>query len=239
MRRQSFAKPSAEAYIRTWNILKARNEVFSEYGMAEGPAIYYYSNSIISTKTFHEGKLHGPYINYSTNYNNVKEEEGFYKNEEKDSVVKFYYKTGVLKSKGFYENGYLYGDYEEWYENGNKKGKTTYIKGRLVGPSLEWYSNGNKKTEIFFKYGELDSIYKTYYINGQIEKQHSYKTGEYNGKCTSWYPNGVKKWKAITATVMKTDPIRNGMNPGKKNGKKIMWKEREMVHTLNGFLMGN
>lgn len=86
--------------------------------------------------------------------------------QKTDSLVTYYYPSGVKSSQGYLNNKKPNGYWKNWYENGNMK------------------SEGNRKNFV------LDSTWKFYDIEGKLTTSIEYKEGKKNGRKTLYDSEG-------------------------------------------------
>lgn len=108
---------------------------------------------------------------YAELYNKegVKQAEGIYLNQKKDSVWCLYDENGTLVSKDSYD------------------------KGQRDGKSYKYYPSGQVSQMMSWTQGKRDGVFKLYFENGNTKMQGMYKQGIIDGYLTFFYPSGRKK----------------------------------------------
>lgn len=128
---------------------------------------------------------------------------GYYVNQEKEGVWRFYDRTGVLSSKEEFVKGVKNGAYVVYNLDGGISRETEYVNGEETGIRKTYTRDGNLLTEGYVKDGQLDGLQKTYrngIINVEGTYKHAVKDGEwlfYNDKGEilkrEYYELGIKK----------------------------------------------
>jgi len=100
-----------------------------------------YDNKKLRVKrSYREGKLNGPSLNY---YDNGRiKKKGTYKDGEKDSPWVRYHKNGQLERKGTFKDGKRDGPWVYYHDKGQLRAKGTYKDGKRDGPWVEFHYNG-------------------------------------------------------------------------------------------------
>jgi antitoxin component YwqK of YwqJK toxin-antitoxin module len=113
-----------------------------------------------------EGRIHGPYISWTSN--------------------------GVKYNEMFYEHGMKEGAYVTYFEtNGNKRCEATYKHNKEHGRYAEYRQNGALSLECNYENGELQGHYVRYGISGLPWIITEYKEGRRHGPYTSYYESGA------------------------------------------------
>jgi antitoxin component YwqK of YwqJK toxin-antitoxin module len=128
---------------------------------------YDVDGKLISTLLYsNSGKRAAAYL-YKPN--GVKLASGVYTNQKRDSLWRFFDKTGGLFSERNYNNGIL------------------------EGPSIEYYSDGKVHFERNYKNDQIIGDYKEFYPNGQLRSKKTYQNGNPSGLVIIYHNNGVPK----------------------------------------------
>lgn len=153
----------------------------------------------------------------------IKQSEGKYYRQKRDSTWKFFDERAKLRSieeyladslhgekKVFYpsgqvlkverfDNGSPIGEFVEYYENGNFRTKGSYVNGEYEGDFTYYYSNGNKEAEGRFSNGLREGQWLYFMKDGPLQAQVLYKTGKVkkeviqNGEHVEYYESGIPK----------------------------------------------
>lgn len=145
--------------------------------------------------------------------NGVLKSVGYYNNNKKEGVWKFYNRDGKLYSSGTFINDKMNGIWNNYFNNGTISALENYENGRQEGESKYFHSNGTVKEignfkndlregvwKTFSENGKLSSSgkyvyngrvgeWKTYFENGKLATIENYSDGELNGDFKSYYQN--------------------------------------------------
>ena len=144
-----------------------------------------------------DGKKNGPFSSFTKS--GMAEEEGIYRNNEREGIWLFYRK-GQWQRKVPYRNGKQHGiavyfvDHKELYQwtwkddrsdgynvsyhdNGNLRYKGTYSEGKRIGVSTYFFESGGKQISSNYVDGTLDGSYEYYHENGQLRNNGQYQNG--------------------------------------------------------------
>lgn len=155
-------------------------------------------------------------ISFFTNAQDVKFEDGAYKE---------YYKNGKLKTEGFHRNNKRVGLWKRYYENAQLSSQLIYDnKGNRTGVSISYFEDGglkretkkagngvlftkefNKNGNLFCEYTQIviqdkkwirmHGFYKEYYENEMLKIECNYENSELNGIWNRFYASGEKEWE--------------------------------------------
>lgn len=143
-----------------------RYEGFFKDGKPSGILKRFYPDGTIQAKM--EFSDNGKKAQTTLYYNNgVKAAEGFYVNEKKDSVWKYYS-----------------------YYNKNLSAVDRFDNGKKNGVCEKYYSDGSLLEELMWKEGVKDGIWNQYFQNGRPKLTGAYKNDKRQGKFTFYYPDG-------------------------------------------------
>jgi len=179
-------------------------------GEPDGPAEYYYNNSLIGSGFFDDGKkvgtwkekifgiyyvakykngvLDGEYKGYADpNYKNLIT-DGYYKNGKKFGEWKYYHHNGNIEIiRSFDSDGKKNGKYIKYHNNGSIMEEGTYHNDKKVGEWKKYFDNGNIQEENYYdEDGDLHGICITYDIDGKILKKETYQYGNLKGEHMFW-----------------------------------------------------
>jgi antitoxin component YwqK of YwqJK toxin-antitoxin module len=132
----------------------------------------------------------GPHISYRSD--STKTCEGFYKDNRKNGVWRYYYEDGIsLREIKTLMNNSLDGIYKKYYRNGQLKEESTYSKGKRIGKCVIYYENGQLEYQAVYNDAHKEDGKVIYYFkNGQTEFIYEAKNGTPYGKATRFYKNG-------------------------------------------------
>ncbi len=146
------------------------------------------------------GLKQGHWIFFNHSYKNGIIQEGYYKNNLKDSIWTVYYPDGKVKYKITFKDNHQYGPVIVYYPNGNICEQGFWKGNRWVGEYKFYYDNG--KPKYIWHYdssGHREGIQKYFYRNGNLMLAGIWSRGQEQGKLREYYPNGVIKriseWK--------------------------------------------
>lgn len=135
--------------------------------------------------------------------NSIKAAYGYYVNQKKEGVWRFYDKKGVISSKETYKEGEKHGLYVVYNLDGSVSRETTFVNGVEEGLRKTYDRTGEILTEGFVKDGQMDGLQKTFkngIINVEGSYKHAVKDGEWlfydaDGKIykKEYYELGIKK----------------------------------------------
>jgi antitoxin component YwqK of YwqJK toxin-antitoxin module len=114
--------------------------------------------------------------------NSKKAAFGYYVNEKKEGVWRFYDRKGVLASKETFIKGVKHGVYIVYNLNGSLSRKTEYVNGIENGYRKTFDGEGVLLSEGSIKDGQLDGLQKIYrsgIINVQGTYKHAVRDGEW------------------------------------------------------------
>ncbi len=135
--------------------------------------------------------------------NSVKAAYGYYVNQQKEGVWRFYDRKGVISSKEAYKHGEKHGQYIVYNLNGSISRETEFVNGVETGFRKTYNREGKVLSEGAILDGQMDGVQKTYrhgVINVQGAYKHAVKDGEWlyydeDGKVykKEYYELGIKK----------------------------------------------
>ncbi len=121
--------------------------------------------------------LHGTYRMYYEN--GQLEEEGTYKDGERDGLWKLYYENGQLFKEGTLKKGERHGPYKNYFDNGELWEEGTYKNGKQDGLfKLYHWETGQLSGGGVYKDGKKDGLWKSYSLYGTLLRELTYKDGE-------------------------------------------------------------
>lgn len=125
--------------------------------------------------------------------NGKKSAYGFYVNQKKEGVWRFYDRKGVISSKVVFENGLKEGAYIVYNLNGSISRETVYKKNIENGYRKTFDSQGKLLTEGEIVDGQMDGMQKIY-RGGKINIKGAYKHAVRDGDWIYYDENG-KQYK--------------------------------------------
>jgi len=96
---------------------------------------------------------------------------------KKHGPTKIYHVNGKLQQEGSYKNNNRQGLFKTYDNKGNLSSEKNYNNGILDGSSKTYSRNGNLRSKDFYKMGKRDGLCKTYHFNGKIHFEDLYKNG--------------------------------------------------------------
>ena len=143
--------------------------------------------------------------------------EGKYVKEKKDSLWKFYGRSGKLLATENYVNGVKNGIFIVYYSNGEIAEKKTWKAGVLDGPCIRYFETGQLK-------------YQGQYVNNKVEGKVSFYHPSGKLNVEGIYKNDLKEgpWKYYKedGALERTDEYKHGLFQG-KNDPNVITKEQE------------
>jgi antitoxin component YwqK of YwqJK toxin-antitoxin module len=94
--------------------------------------------------------------------------EGYYLNEKKDGVWKYFNNDSVVIAEENYASGVPDGIWKTFYANGSIYEEMPYIKGVKEGTWLQYFYDGPVKTKATYKNGLLEGLATFYHPNGRV-----------------------------------------------------------------------
>ncbi len=163
-------------------------------------SFFVYSQKEIN-KLDNKGKKQGHWIFYGKDRpglgiaDDVKCEEGLFKNDRKEGLWTVYHKDGKTpRLKAIYVNNRPYGAYEKFYANGNKKEQGSIINNSNLDSIVKFHPNGKiKYAAIINIEGNENGEVKYYHSNGNLEFEYSSINGSPNGSATLYFEDGTVK----------------------------------------------
>lgn len=128
---------------------------------------YYFYNGDLKTVMTYNGE--DGRRAYATHYYQTgdKMAEGWYFDQQKDSLWKTYGADEILLSKGAYYQGKKYGLWRTYYFNGNLAEELYYQDDYEHGPLKTYYDDGSLKQEAIFEKGFFNGLSTTYNPQGK------------------------------------------------------------------------
>jgi len=176
------------------------------------------------------GKKQGKWVYYgkdrskSGHPENVKIEEGYFKNDRKVGVWIYYYEDGLTpKLIGNYTNNRPEGNYTKFYPNGKIEETGSFIRNKNIDTLRQYYPNGKIRFEaVYNQQGKENGTIKFYHATGNLEIKYNSKAGIPTGKAERYFENGDVREIVVFGT--------HG-NVAKRELKKIIHKEQKSNET--------
>lgn len=160
-------------------------------GVPYGKFKYYDKEGTISTILDYKSTDTAMATHYHAN--GKKAAYGYYVNQKKEGVWRFYDKKGVIASEETYSSGEKNGKYVVFNLNGTISRETFFVKGIENGYRKTYNSEGKILSEGNIKDGQLDGLQKIY-KNGKINVKGAYKHAVKDGDWVYYDENG-KQYK--------------------------------------------
>ncbi|UTW66870.1 toxin-antitoxin system YwqK family antitoxin [bacterium SCSIO 12643] len=121
--------------------------------------------------------------------NGKKAAYGYYVNQQKEGIWRFYDRKGIIASQEAYSNGKKDGKYIVYNLNGSISRETYFVKGVENGYRKTYDSEGNLLTEGEIKDGQMDGM-QIIYTNGKVSVKGAYKHAVKDGDWVYFDENG-------------------------------------------------
>jgi antitoxin component YwqK of YwqJK toxin-antitoxin module len=109
--------------------------------------------------------------------------EGFYVNEKKDSIWKYYsYYTNTLTASETYKMGVKNGAEKHYYENQKVSEEIQWKNGVKEGEWNQYFDNGKPKLKTINTQNKMNGVYVVYYPSGDIYILGGYLDDKRQGK---------------------------------------------------------
>ena len=156
-----------------------------------GTFIYYHENGkqkAVST-FFDDGtKTHTIKFNYS----GIREAEGNFLNQQKDSIWLFFDATGkTIIAQESYKSNKKDGTFISYFKDGTIIEILNYKNDKKHGSWLTFYEEKKPRIEAKYLNGELDSIYNVYNVNGTKKIEGKYTKANKDGNWFFYTENGT------------------------------------------------
>lgn len=122
--------------------------------------------------------------------NGVLKSVGYYNNNKKEGIWKFYDTDGKLSRSGSYINGKMNGIWNNYYNNGAVSSSVNFDNDRLEGESKYFHQNGTIKEIGDFKNDLKEGVWKTFDENGKLISTGKYEKDAHEGEWKAFYANG-------------------------------------------------
>lgn len=148
-------------------------------------------------EVIHSSNKKGKKLDYKVFYpDGSLKREGFYENNNKNGVWKYYTRYGTVSAIENYEDGVLVDTAKYFYNNGQLKSLETYKNGKLNGLYLRYNIYGDLIREGTFLDGEWDKDFYEYNSDGNLVSEYYYVDGSLNGILKTYGVNGkLIYWK--------------------------------------------
>lgn len=122
--------------------------------------------------------------------NGVLKSVGYYNNNKREGVWKFYGRDGNLSRTGSFTNGKMNGIWNIYYNNEKVSASENYINGLKEGESTYFHFNGTIKELGDFKNDLREGLWKTFDENGKLRSSGKYEKDLQEGEWKIYYENG-------------------------------------------------
>lgn len=122
--------------------------------------------------------------------NGVLKSVGYYNNNKKEGIWKFYGTDGKLSRSGSYINGKMNGIWNNYYNNGTVSSSANFDNDLLEGESKYFHQNGTIKEIGDFKNDLKEGVWKTFDENGKLISTGKYEKDAHEGEWKAFYANG-------------------------------------------------
>lgn len=144
-----------------------------DHGQPSGKFIYYFPDGDIKAITHFSRQ--GTYASSTLYYTKDRvAATGFYLNEKKDSLWKYYDYNGLLLKEERYKEGVPHGVWRVLYDTGKPSDVTNYKDGKKDGPWTQYFENGSVQSKAMYVDGKLDGVMFIYYPNGRMKANGRY-----------------------------------------------------------------
>ncbi|HET6228346.1 MAG TPA: toxin-antitoxin system YwqK family antitoxin [Bacteroidia bacterium] len=106
------------------------------------------------------------------------QEEGYFINNLRNGVSKWYTQNHQLSIEYTYKNGNLDGIQKTYYENGNIASEGIMVNNMEEGEYTEYFQNGKVKLIGKYVHGKKEGAWKEYNEDGKVIKTENYKNNE-------------------------------------------------------------
>lgn len=136
-----------------------------------------------------DSTLHGVYHSFYENGSLAI--NGFYENNQSDSVWIYYYENGRIKATGPYQNGRQNRKWRYYFENGQLKAEGIYRMDIRHGAWAYYYEQGAEKSAGIYFNDEKEGLWNYFYEDGSLKAQAYYEHG--SGPYKEFYSSGKLK----------------------------------------------
>lgn len=143
----------------------------------------------VITLTRSDSSLHGPYQRYYANQSLAM--EGFYFNNESDSLWKYYFENGQYRAIGRFAQGHQTSKWKYYYETGKVKAEGSFWENLREGHWTYFYENGTEKSSGSYHADQKQGFWDYYYEDGTLKAQAYYEKGA--GLYKEFYSAGALK----------------------------------------------
>lgn len=188
-----------ENYIYGWveehkdcGHFKAYTKYRIKYGEKDGDYFYYINDNLVRKATYKDGKRHGEYIEWYSDYPPLKLPKHMYfkceyKNDLMDGEYKQWHINRKLIEKSYYKKGELNGERKTWFPDESLRSICFYKEGVKDGEYVEYWDNQRPYIKCKYINGILDGEYNEWYSNGTLRIMYEYSNGVKTGNCKDWY----------------------------------------------------
>lgn len=160
---------------------KTRYEATFKEGNPVGEMVRYYENGAVQARMqFDSSGLRS----YATLYykNSRKAAEGWYVNQEKDSVWTYFSEfDGTVRIREPYLEGKLEGNVNRYYPGGEVSEEVAWKQGQKHGDWNQYYTDGSLRLKSSYKNDSLNGLYRVYYPDSTLKVSGTYLDNQSHG----------------------------------------------------------
>ncbi len=149
---------------------------------------YYDTGEKLSKGQIQNGNRQGQWISW--NKNGSKQSDGFFVDNEPDSIWKWYNENGKVIKIGHYKRGLEHGTWINYFDSGIVSDSVYFLDGRMYGLTKSYYPDGKLFMKGFYNRNEYDSTWEMYYENGKLKSFGNYRDGGVYGIWKLYYDTG-------------------------------------------------
>lgn len=116
--------------------------------------------------------------------------EGFYRQQLRDSLWRYYTESGALRYEERYRMGLRHGHFRQFYSNGKIMESALWEQGRLHGRLMQYFDNGLNRSTMSYTHGEMHGDFKVFYPNGKPRVVGFYSNGLKQNEWTYYNAHG-------------------------------------------------
>jgi antitoxin component YwqK of YwqJK toxin-antitoxin module len=153
---------------------KTRYEAVFKEGKPVGEMIRYYENGAVQARMDFDST---GMRSYTTLYyqNGSKAAEGWYLNQEKDSVWTYFSEfDGTVRIREPYLGGKLEGNVNRYYPTGEVSEEVSWKEGQKHGDWNQYYTDGSLRLRSRYENDSLNGLYQVYYPDSTLKVSGTY-----------------------------------------------------------------
>jgi antitoxin component YwqK of YwqJK toxin-antitoxin module len=176
-----------------------------DHGKPVGKFIYYFGDGDIKAIThFSQGGTYASTTLYYTRDHVWA--TGYYLNEKKDSLWRYYDYNGLLLKEERYSNGVAQGAWIVYFGNGKPSDVTSYRNGLKHGVWTQYFEEGAIQSKATYADGSLEGLMSVYHPNGKLKTSGRYVAGVKTGVWMTYNEEGkgIRKDEFQSGTLIKS-----------------------------------